>query len=119
MIDQTLTDLLIRHEGYRKNVYIDTVGKYTIGIGKNLSDNGITKEEAIYLLENDINRWVLPTLNKIFPAFDKLSKPRQHALISMLYNLGESRFKGFAKMIDAVKAEKWPLNGRVKLATEL
>ena len=48
-----LIDLLIRHEGIKLKPYHCTSGKLTIGIGRNLEDRGITKEEAIYLLNND------------------------------------------------------------------
>ena len=36
---------LIAHEGLKLQVYQDTLGIDTIGIGRNLEDRGITKEE--------------------------------------------------------------------------
>lgn len=42
--------MLIRHEGLRLKPYKDSVGKLTIGVGRNLDDKGITKEEAMHLL---------------------------------------------------------------------
>ena len=57
MIDKTrLTKQLIIHEGLKLEPYQCTAGKLTIGVGRNLDDVGITKEEATYMLENDIAR---------------------------------------------------------------
>ena len=40
---------LIAHEGLRLQVYQDTLGIDTIGIGRNLEDRGITKEEMDWM----------------------------------------------------------------------
>ncbi len=40
---------LIAHEGLRLQVYQDTLGIDTIGIGRNLEDRGITKEELDWM----------------------------------------------------------------------
>jgi lysozyme len=45
---------LTTHEGLRLKPYLCPAGKLTIGIGRNLEGKGITKQEAIMLLENDI-----------------------------------------------------------------
>ena len=41
---------LIRDEANRLKPYRDSVGKLTIGIGRNLDDRGISKEESFFLL---------------------------------------------------------------------
>ena len=46
---EAFVECLVEHEGYRKNVYKDTLGIDTIGIGRNLEDRGITKEELAHL----------------------------------------------------------------------
>jgi lysozyme len=45
---------LTTHEGLRLKPYLCPAGKLTIGIGRNLEGKGITKQEAVMLLENDI-----------------------------------------------------------------
>ena len=50
----TLRDALIRDEGVRLKPYRDSVGKLTIGVGRNLDDKGLTRAEAEALLDNDI-----------------------------------------------------------------
>ena len=46
--------MLKRHEGLKIFPYHCSQNKLTLGIGRNLEDNGISKDEAYYLLNNDI-----------------------------------------------------------------
>ncbi len=92
---------LIKHEALRLKPYKDTVGKLTIGVGRNIDDKGITAEEAMFLLENDIKECI-EDLKNIFQGYDDLNEPRQRALIDMRFNLGPARFRQFKKMIAAV-----------------
>ena len=101
-----ITDLLIKHEGLRLKPYRDTVGKLTIGVGRNLDDLGITRGEALYLLGNDINR-VRLELIKIIGWFLTLGTVRQNVLIDMVFNLGITRFKRFKKLIAAIERQDW------------
>ena len=49
-----LLRLLTRHEGRRPFPYLDTAGKLTIGVGRNLTDRGLSSAEIDLLLANDI-----------------------------------------------------------------
>ena len=50
-----LEDQLIQHEGLRLDMYRDSVGIWTIGIGRNLEHVGLrTEAEARYLLRSDV-----------------------------------------------------------------
>lgn len=98
-----LTDMLIRHEGMRSLPYKDTVGVLTIGIGRNLDDVGISRDEAVYMLMNDIAHYQ-GELRRGFPWFSKLLYPRQDALTDMAFNLGMTRFRKFEHMLAAVEA---------------
>lgn len=97
-----LKALLLSHEGMRLKPYRDTVGKLTIGVGRNLEDTGITQEEANYLLENDI-RQAKRTAEWAFPWFRDLSLTRQAVVISMIFNLGIKGFRSFRRLIDALE----------------
>ena len=44
-----LMQKLVAHEGMRLDVYKDTLGINTIGIGRNLDDRGITKDELDWM----------------------------------------------------------------------
>jgi len=96
-----LLNQLIRHEGMRLKPYKDTVGKTTIGVGRNLDDVGITEEEAMMLLKRDM-QVARTELLSTYPAFNFLSDERLHAFTNMVFNMGINRFGGFKNMIAAV-----------------
>lgn len=95
-----LEKLLIKHEGLELKPYKDSLGIETIGVGRNLQDRGISKEEALFLLRNDIDICIREMYQ--FDWFYNLNKARQDALIDMCFNLGISRLKGFKNMLQAL-----------------
>ncbi len=101
-----LHEMLIRHEGLRLKPYNDTVGKLTIGVGRNLDDVGITREEALMLLDNDIAK-VRREVNRAFPWFAQLNPVRKNVVLNMVFNIGLPRFRQFKKTIAAIKAKDW------------
>ncbi len=105
MVDQLRTQL-IHHEGLRLKPYRCTAGKLTIGVGRNLDDVGITRDEALMMLENDVQD-CYADLARIFPGFHRLDPARQYALVDLRFNLGPSRFRTFQRMIAAVNDERW------------
>lgn len=102
----TYKDILLKHEGLRLKPYEDTKGILTIGVGRNLRDNGISEEEAEFMLENDIVS-TLQDLRKVFDDFDTFPYNVKLVLVDMMFNLGMDRFLGFKKMIQAVKNRDW------------
>jgi len=101
-----LHEMLIRHEGLRLKPYNDTVGKLTIGVGRNLDDVGITREEALMLLDNDIAK-VRREVNRAFPWFAQLNPVRKNVVLNMVFNIGLPRFRQFKKTIAAIMAKDW------------
>lgn len=85
---------LIRHEGLRLRPYKDSVGLTTIGVGRNLEHVGITREEAIYLLEHDIDTAVTACAER-FQWFAGLDPIRQRALVDLCFNMGIGRLSEF------------------------
>ena len=83
----SFVDQLILHEGLRLKPYADTVGKLTIGVGRNLTDRGITREESLYLLDNDITR-VTREVKLALPWFDGLDPVRRKVVLDMSFNMG-------------------------------
>lgn len=98
---------LRRDEAVRLKPYRDTVGKLTIGVGRNLDDVGITADEADYLLGNDIGRAVVD-LDRAVPWWRGMSDARQRALVNMAFNLGLPRLMGFKAMLAALQAGDYP-----------
>ena len=82
----TLDEQLLLHEGLHLKPYVDTVGKLTVGVGRNLSDVGLSLLEAGTLLQDDIER--ATALVARFPWFFDLDPVRTKVLIDMAFNLG-------------------------------
>ena len=107
MIDN-LMDLLKLHEGVRNKPYKDTVGKTTIGVGRNLTDRGLRDKEVAYLLANDIEE-VTQELRQRLPWTEKLDPVRKTVLQDMLFNMGWpvlSQFKNTLGFIERDEYEK-------------
>jgi len=98
--DPQLVEQLIRHEGLRLLPYMDTVGKITIGVGRNLSDVGVSKAEALILLDNDLDLVVADLASFSFPP--TVNAVRRRVLENMRFNLGPTRFRGFRRFLAAV-----------------
>ena len=122
---KTIEEQIILHEGLRLKTYRCPADKWTIGVGRNLEGvglhraelekffgdttlgrdevierlhrRGITKEEALWMLDNDINICVRDL--ESFFWYKHLDPIRQKVMIDMRFNLGPSRFRGFKKMI--------------------
>lgn len=97
---------LKRHEGYRQNVYPDTVGVMTVAHGRNLQAKGITPAEADHLLENDIFE-AYGRLKDKLPFFEDLDEIRQEVLVNMTVNIGIGGVMKFVKMLTAFQVENY------------
>lgn len=93
---------IAKHEGLRLKPYQDTVGKWTIGYGRNLSDVGITRAEASLLLDHDIDDAMRDLLAR-FPWTATLDTVRFAVLVEMCFNLGISRLAGFKNTLRMVE----------------
>ena len=94
--DMNLQEMLIIDEGLRLKAYECTAGKVTIGVGRNLDDKGISREEAMLMLNSDIEEFRQALANdadigEIFQAQDDV---RKQALINMAFNMGLGSLKG-------------------------
>lgn len=117
-MDRTaLKDQLIAHEGLRLKPYADTVGKTTIGVGRNLDDRGISMHEAMILLDNDIET-VEDDLDQRMPWWRGLTEARQRVLADMCFNLGIARLEGFRNTLSAIKAGDYAAAAESMLASK-
>lgn len=85
--DQKLIAELRRDEGVKHRLYKDTVGKWTIGAGRNLDDVGLSDDEIDYLLANDIDR-ATALLDKYAAWWRQMNPTRQRVLANMVFNMG-------------------------------
>lgn len=93
-----LIEELRRDEGVKLKLYKCTAGKWSIGAGRNLSDNGISTDEMLLMLHNDIDA-ASKGLDRALPWWRELSEPRQRALVNMCFNLGLPRLLQFKTML--------------------
>ena len=82
-----LSEMLKVEEGLRLKPYTDSVGKLTIGYGRNLDDVGISETEAAFFLGNDMAKHAL-LLDKNIPWWQNLDDVRQRVLCDMCFNMG-------------------------------
>lgn len=95
-----IEEQLILHEGLRLKPYKCPAGHLTIGVGRNLETKGISREEALFLLRNDIAE-AERALSR-YEWYTKLDPIRQKVLIDMCFNLGLAGLLQFRRMITAL-----------------
>lgn len=100
-----LKSQLERHEGLRLRPYRDTVGKLTIGYGRNLEDVGITRSEADAMLSNDIDAVQLHL--QTVDEYRDLDPVRQAVIANLCFNVGFRGLLGFKKMWAAISRKNY------------
>lgn len=98
-----LREDLKRDEGLRLTPYADTMGKLTIGYGRNLTDRGIDATEAEILLADDIAT-VCAELDRELPWWPKCPDDVQRGLVNMCFNVGIHGLLGFKRMLSCLHA---------------
>lgn len=101
-----LADQLVVDEGRKRRIYQDTVGKWTAGVGRNLSDRDFSDDEIALMLKNDI-AIVMRELDINIPWWHILCDARQNVLANMCFNLGINRLLGFKKMLAHVVMRRY------------
>lgn len=106
MDKKRLYEQLELHEGKKSKPYKDTVGKLTIGIGRNLDDRGITEEEIVFLFGTDV-ALVEKELDKHFKWWRDMSEVRQRVLADMCFNLGITKLLTFKNTLEAMRTGRY------------
>jgi len=91
-----ISSMIRGFEGYRSSVYIDSAGARTIGYGHLIAKNedfsrGISRHQASALMFAEIKR-----ADRFISKFVsvKISRFQRDALVSLVYNIGRSAFRG-------------------------
>ncbi|MCR4297520.1 MAG: glycoside hydrolase family protein [Gallionella sp.] len=91
-------------EGVISHAYQDSLGFWTIGVGRLIDQRRggkLSEDEIALLLKNDIAE-ADKSARAVFPAFDSLSEPRKAVLVNMAFNLGQARLAGFVNTLRAL-----------------
>lgn len=132
--DNTCIQRLMVNEGCVLKSYRDTVGKLTIGIGRNLDDNPLTIEEqcyvghncrslfisneqAAYLCRNDLAK-VRADLDKNLPWWRDLCPDRQYVMIDLCFNLGKNTLLTFKKTLNSIATGYYELAAKQLLQSK-
>lgn len=105
---ETLFQRLTRHEGLRLKPYVDTKGKITIGVGRNLTDVGISYGESAILLSNDV-RIAQAALLTALPWTKLLPSIVNEVLVELVFSMGIGGLLGFHSMLASLMARNWNL----------
>ena len=107
---------LLRHEGLVYEVYLDSEGKLTMGIGhmikvgdpefKKPVGTPVSEERIREAFKQDLVN-AIRDVEDVFPAVGNYPDNVQRVLVNMMFNLGKPRFNKFEDMIEAVHNEDW------------
>jgi lysozyme len=103
---EKLMQQLEQDEGRRRLAYRDTVGKLTVGIGRNITDRAFSDDEIDLMLKNDI-AMVERQLDRVIPWWRKLDDVRQNVIANMAFNMGVPRLLGFSMTLDLVNSGRF------------
>ena len=114
---QKLTAQLTIDEGRRAIAYVDTVGKLTAGVGRNITDRPFFDDEIALMLKNDIDL-VEKELDRRLPWWRQMTPARQNVLANMCFNLGINRLLGFERALTHMRASRYDDAAREMLASK-
>lgn len=104
-------EVLKRHlewaEGRRSKAYLDnaTPPRITVGIGRNLTDKGLSDAEIDFLLENDIADVLAECAG--LPYWFLLDDVRQLVVADLVFNMGLGGWRKFVKANEALGSEDY------------
>ena len=104
MIDHQLIAELRRDEGVVSHAYQDSLGFWTIGVGRLVDrrrGGGLSEAEIDLLLSNDVER-VQAAVEAKLPWSRGLSPARRRVLLNLAFNLGVEGLLGFRRTLKAV-----------------
>ena len=109
---QAVKDRIKKHEGFRNTVYLDSLGKATIGYGHLLTEDDDFEEGIQYdksLLENlfdkDFNRSAY-NAEQLLEGIDICDTARE-IIVEMVFQLGIGGVSKFKKMFEALRKKDY------------
>ncbi len=117
-IEQCKTEIK-RHEGEVLEIYMDSLGYKTLGVGHLCQPNdpeyswevgtSVSQEVVDMYYEDDFDKHYKEAIH-VFgnqEDFYKLPEKIQHVLVNMCFNLGGSRLSKFKNMLKACREHNW------------
>ena len=120
MNKEILKQEIKRHEGEVLEIYKDSLGYLTLGVGHLIREDDaeygepagtpISQETVDRYYEADFDKHVDETIHvcdKNNIIFEELPESIQHVLVNMCFNLGANRLGKFRNMLYACSVEDW------------
>mgnify|MGYP000928688506 CR=1 FL=1 len=105
------------HEGVRDKIYTDSVGKVSIGIGRNLTDKGLRRDEIELMYRNDVAESIAE-LDRVLPWWRRLDEVRRRVLLDMMFNMGAPTLLEFKNTLSFIGAGDWERAANNMLASK-
>lgn len=93
-----LRETITRHEGSRLQMYQDSLGIWTIGVGHNIQEKGISPQVMELMLDEDLEE-AISELKRSVSFFSKMPQQVQEALVNLSFNMGIPRLMQFKKTL--------------------
>tara|TARA_X000001388_G_scaffold66572_1_gene53423 strand:- start:48 stop:497 length:450 start_codon:yes stop_codon:yes gene_type:complete len=116
-LTDSLKDRVRIHEGVRTTMYLDSLGKATIGIGHLIKPHEreryaegieISMDEVEELFEMDLNRAAAGAESLIEECIGHDLPPHvEEVILEMVYQLGTQGVRNFSKMWKAMRVKDW------------
>ena len=120
MNKQVLMEQIKRHEGEVLEIYEDSLGYLTLGVGHLIKEGDpehgqpagtpVSQEVVDAYYDSDFDKHVDETLHVCQNhniEFDSLPEDIQQVLVNMCFNLGANRLGKFRNMLGAVASADW------------
>jgi len=107
-----IKEIIKKHEGFRDQVYVDTLGYRTIGYGHKVLDTDPFKDGEVYpqeMLEKVFDEDFAKAKEGADRLLDHLDPPEDavNVVISMVFQLGEAGVSKFKNMFAAIEEEDY------------
>ena len=93
-----LRETITSHEGSRLKMYQDSLGIWTIGVGHNIQEKGISPKVMELMLDEDLEE-AISELKRSVSFFTKMPQQVQEALVNLSFNMGIPRLMQFKKTL--------------------
>lgn len=117
---QALREQLIRDEGEVAHAYPDSLGFWTIGVGRLIDKRkggGLSRAEIALLLDNDIQRVTVQVSNAL-PWLRQIDDVRRAVLLNMAFQMGVAGLLKFRRTLELVRGERWKDAARAMLQSK-
>jgi len=116
MNKEILKEQIKRHEGEVLEIYKDSLGYLTLGVGHLIQPDDheygqpagtpVSQDIVDGYYELDFHKHLVETKHLV-DDFDGLPENIQHVLVNMCFNLGATRLSKFKKMLGCVNRHEW------------